>query len=226
MSKRHFSDQKMNLNVKISENATVLCEIMKRHGSDKGSLDDSVSHNYTRLYYPLFENVRTEQLRIFELGLGTNNPYLPSSMGVNGVPGASLRGWKEFFPNSEIFGADIDRNILFTEERIRTFYVDQLSKQEIETMWSHPELADPFDIIIDDGLHRFDANMSFFQNSFFKLKEGGLFIIEDVWVAHADQYILEMSKWRINNPGTMDFTVINLPYRNKIDNCLMIIKKL
>jgi len=46
------------------------------------------SHNYTILYDNLFKNIRNNKLRVFELGLGTNNPNIPSSMGENGKPGA------------------------------------------------------------------------------------------------------------------------------------------
>lgn len=101
--------------------ATSLCEIMGRYGSDKGHIDITKSHhNYTTYYYHIFNPIRTEKLRVFELGLGTNNPNLPSNMGVNGKPGASVYGWREFFPHSDIFGADIDTDILFSADRIRT----------------------------------------------------------------------------------------------------------
>jgi len=100
-------------------------------------------------------------------------------MGRTGTPGASLRAWRDYFPNAEIYGADIDREILFEEERIRTFYVDQLSESAISEMWSKiPNLT--FDLIIDDGLHTFEAGVTFYENSIDKLKDSGVYIIEDV----------------------------------------------
>ena len=75
----------------VSE-STPLCEIMGRHGSDKGSGDILNSwHNYTTLYHSLFKEIRRKPLRVFELGLGTNNVTLASNMGADGKPGASLR---------------------------------------------------------------------------------------------------------------------------------------
>jgi len=53
-------------------------------------------HNYTQYYDWLFRSIRHEVVRVFELGLGTKNPPLPSIMGVHGVPGASLRSWRGF----------------------------------------------------------------------------------------------------------------------------------
>lgn len=46
-------------------------------------------------------------------------------MGNNCRPCASIYGWKEFFQNSLIFGADIDKDILINEDRIKTYYCDQ-----------------------------------------------------------------------------------------------------
>ena len=36
------------------------------------------------------------------------------------------------------------------------------------------------DVIIDDGFHRFDANINFLENSLSYLNDGGHYIIEDV----------------------------------------------
>jgi len=127
---------------------TRMCRTMTRCGSDKGS----GWHNYTTVYSTLFRGWHDRPLRILELGLGTNNPGLMSSMGSHGVPDASLRGWREIFPSALIYGADIDRDILFQEERIKTFYCDQLDATAIKNLWSQPELRDGMNVIINDGL--------------------------------------------------------------------------
>ena len=103
--------------------ATPLCEIMGKHNSDKGNMDIINSHhNYTTFYYSIFKDIQYSYLKIFELGIGTNNINIPSNMGENGTPGASLYGWNDFFVKSKIFGADIDSNILFNTEKIKTFF--------------------------------------------------------------------------------------------------------
>lgn len=165
-------------------NATVpteLCRIMTKCGSDKGN-----GHNYTVFYYELFKNLRYSNLNIFEVGLGTNNINIPSNMGKGGTPGASLRGWKEFFPNANIVGADIDRDILFVEDRITTYYCNQLDADTITNMWK--SIPEHFDIIVDDGLHTPEANITFFQNSYHKLNTGGTYIIEDIFVPNMIKY--------------------------------------
>src|SRR5690606_38861679 len=112
----------------LYEQETVLCRLLREEGSDKGG----GLHNFSSLYHYLFNDIRLEVKNIFELGLGTNNTLLPSNMGPHGVPGASLRAWRSYFPNANVIGADIDSNILFEEDRIRTFYCDQRDTKSIE----------------------------------------------------------------------------------------------
>ncbi len=205
--------------------STPLCEIMGRNKSDKGSKHIEKSwHNYTTFYYSIFRDLREKQLRVFELGLGTNNVNLPSNMGPEGRPGASLFGWAEFFPNSHIFGADIDTNILFHTDRIKTFYCDQTNPEMIKKMWSEPDLYDNFDIIIEDGLHEFSANVTFFENSIHKLNPNGYFIIEDI--IHSKEYLFEnkIKEWEIQHTDC-SFTLLKIPSHNKYDNTLLVVFK-
>ena len=156
---------------------TELCYIMTRCGSDKGTN----RHNYTSLYSKLFNSYVDKECNIFEMGLGSKNPDIPSNMGPSAVPGASLFGWAIYFPKSQIYGADIDSDILFTTPRIRTYYCDQRSAKSVQEMFEADSLQNVFfDIIIDDGLHEFPANYNFLINGLNKLKKGGFFIIEDL----------------------------------------------
>ena len=206
--------------------ATSLCEIMGRNKSDKGSINITSSwHNYTTFYYSLFKNISDKSLRIFELGLGTNNPNLPSNMGINGRPGASLYGWSEFFPNSMIFGADIDSDILFNTDRIKTFYCDQTKPEVIQRMWTEPELQDNFDIMIDDGLHLYEANFTLFENSIHKLNSKGYYIIEDILKNDQHIFLNKIKEWE-SKYTDCTFTMINIPSScNSIDNILIVISK-
>lgn len=204
---------------------TELCIIMGECGSDKGNKDiNNCKHNYTQLYYRLFSDLRNNKLRVFELGLGTNNPYIPSSMGINGKPGASLYGWEKFFPNANIYGADIDRDILFETDRIKTYYCDQTNSEEIKRMWNHRELWEPFDIIVEDGLHSFDANVCFFENSIHKLKRGGFYIIEDIICNTLEMWNEKIKEWQIKYPE-YKFKIINLPCSiNNWDNIVLVVQ--
>lgn len=203
---------------------TDMCKIFKDSGSDK-----STYHNYTPLYDCLFSDFVGKEINFFELGLGTNNTDVPSNMGEDGVPGASLYAFRTYLENANICGADIDTRVLFEDDNIWTFYVDQRNPEAIEELWSSFEDT-KFDIIIDDGLHAYSANKIFFDNSIHMLAEGGFYIIEDILLTEKDQFV--------NYFKEKDFSyvdVIELPMDsdwdpdtgrvNTADNCVLVIQK-
>jgi len=195
---------------------TELCRMMTEEGSDKGS----GWHNYTLLYHFLFHSHRSNIASVFELGLGTNFTDTPSNMGERATPGASLRAWRKYFPIADIFGADIDTRILFSEERITTLQVNQLLDSSIEQLWQRLE-NDRFDIIIDDALHTFEANTRFFRKSLYKLKTNGYYIIEDI-VTHCDN--LQRYHSFFSGSGASG-VVVRIPnHLNDRDNCLGIFR--
>lgn len=168
-----------------------LCD---HHGSDKGTRGVGPHpyahspHSYADFYASLFEHCRHSVRQVFECGLGTNNPAVPSNMGVTGRPGASLRAWRDFFPDAQIYGADIDHTILFAEDRISTFHVDQTSIPSIAAMWAAADIHG-LDLIVDDGLHTFDAGVTFFEQTFCRLRPGGIYVIEDVTPQSLERFV-------------------------------------
>jgi cephalosporin hydroxylase len=110
--------------------------------------------------------------------MGTNNPDVVSNMGAFGKPGASLRAFRDFLPNAKVYGADIDRRILFTEDRIETFFVDQTEPAAFVEL--DKSIPSDLDLIIDDGLHSPNANIYTMQFALPKIKVGGWFVIEDI----------------------------------------------
>jgi hypothetical protein len=155
-----------------------LTDLMNYYGSDKGGFNKD--HNFSDYYSTIFFDKKESVKNILEIGLGTNNIKVPSNMGLQGKPMASLRAWKDYFVNANVYGADIDKEILKNEDRIKTFYVDQTNSISISELYKN--LGDiNFDIIIDDGLHEYNANICLFENSFKYLSRQGIYIIEDVF---------------------------------------------
>jgi hypothetical protein len=99
-------------------------------------------------------------------------------MGTAGVPGASLRAFREYLPNATIIGADVDRRILFQEDRIQTYFVDQTDLASLESLAM--TVPDSIDLIIDDGLHSPNANLAVLAFGLKKLKNRGWLVIEDI----------------------------------------------
>ena len=200
------------------DDPTPLCIHMRQEKSDKG-FGISGNHNYTLLYHELFGGIANRVANMLEVGIGTNFTDVPSSMGPNGTPGASLRAWRHYFPKAKIFGADVDTRILFTEDRISTFYIDQLNAEVIkEQTLQFPD--NMFNIIIDDGLHTFEANSNLHRQASRLVSPGGFYIIEDINTALPNirnfiRYLVETD---------LRAALISLPHiSNKSDNCIALI---
>jgi hypothetical protein len=174
----------ISFNIKSSQYNNILSELSEKYGSDKGAPGEikihrgqNPYHSYTDIYDFFLNGIKNTALNVLECGIGTNNVDVESSMGPDGIPGASLRMWKDYFPNAQIVGIDIDPRIMFSEERIKTFVVDQTNPESIKKFKS--ALNKKFDFILDDGLHTYSAQITLFENMIDRLNDGGLYIIED-----------------------------------------------
>lgn len=144
---------------------TPLCELAKKHGTDKKS-----KHNYTPTYYAMFKDRVEGVRRILEIGIKR---------------GASLYMWEEFFPNAQVFGIDNNPKRLITAGRIKSFLADQLDAASLRKVAA---VADGlFDVIIDDGSHIPEHQLLAARTLLPSLASDGIYVIEDV----RDQKIVE-----------------------------------
>ena len=120
---------------------------------------------------------------------------------------------------------EIDKEILFETDRIKTYYCDQTNPEIIRNMWrTNSELMEPMDIIIDDGLHEFEANVCFFENSIHKLKRNGIYIIEDIYVATVPRWNEKFKEYSTKYPD-LCFQYIQIPSTvNNYDNGIILIQ--
>lgn len=144
----------------------------ERFGSDKASTGLASVYHFLLARLPKNSN-------IIEIGIGTNNPRLVSTMGKSGIPGASLCAYEYLVPDANIFGVDVDRDILFATARIRTSYADQ---KNLSTLKSLPLQfgVKNFDLLIDDGLHSPQANLNSLIFGLDFVAPGGFIWIEDI----------------------------------------------
>ena len=205
------------------DQVSAINQLFEKYGSDKGGfLGESPfpwdTHTYGDVYSLLFDHCREKVENVFECGIGSTNDAFTANMSEAGMPGASLRSWREYFPNARIAGADIDKEVLFSEERIETFFVDQLDKSSIVEMWKKVGPR-KFDLIVDDGLHTVRAGITFFENSFARLKDDGIYVIEDVerkalpeFREYFDGKLVRLSVVELEKPG----------YRHQNNNMLIV----
>lgn len=155
-----------------TKNSLVIKKLFDFYGSDKANY-----HDYHLIYSSIFSN-NLRVKKILEIGIGTDNKNMLSNMGENGKPGASLKALRDFFKNAKVYGADIDKNILFNDLRIKTSYVDQTSESSIAKLFK--KFGNSFDLIIDDGMHSPSANLNVILSTIKYLKKGGCLVIEDI----------------------------------------------
>lgn len=174
----------INVNSFDNDNMYILGDILMNHKSDK-----STTHNYNILYSHILNELgKDKKINLLEIGLGTNNPNLVSSMGVEGRPGASIYAFREYLPNAQIYGADIDKDILFQDDRIKTAFVDQMRPETFQTMLESFGDVPKFDFIIDDGLHSIAANFNTLLFALDNLNVGGWFVVEDIGETMVDNW--------------------------------------
>ncbi len=136
-----------------------LDEIGLTFGTDKSS----AHHDYLRFYERFFGERRTSAGSVLEIGI---------------FGGASLRTWEAYFERATIIGADIDPSTRrFAQGRIAVEIIDQ---SNLEALVALALKHAPFDIIIEDGSHHWEHQITTLRTLFPFLKPGGIYIVEDL----------------------------------------------
>ena len=122
-------------------------------------------HGYSIFYQKYFKNLRSNNLKILEVG------------SFYGNASAALYF---YFKKSKLFAADIYPDLFrYRSNRIENFYVNSSDENSIQKNIID-KFSDNFDIIIEDAGHSLkDQIISLFM-LFKKLNSGGLFIIEEL----------------------------------------------
>lgn len=165
--------------------------------------DKCVSHSYHIVYDKIFNDYRNKPVRLLEIGVMT---------------GKSLLGWADYFthPETIITGIDVTMeyvNVIFFDDRIKFLVADGTKKDNL--------IRGNFDIIIDDGSHRYVDQLSSFVLYKDSLKNGGLYIIEDVQTMEWAELLCEFGR----NIGFDAFVHDLRDVKNIKDSILVIIRK-
>ena len=202
-----------------NEDVLALRKILDKQGSDKGS-----KHQYDLIYANMLRLRRNEDISILEIGLGTNKSDAPSNMGKAGVPGASLKAWKEYFPRGVIVGCDIDSRILFQEDRITTYELDQTSAPSWRKFLAQVPIKE-FDLIVDDGLHAPFPNLSTVKQTLPLLTNDGILVIEDITKAAIPVWellrVVFKTKWELEIIETKASYVVVISKSKRIPKNLL-----
>jgi hypothetical protein len=130
-----------------------------RYGTDKSS----IRHDYLHLYENFLGNLRYEPLSLLELGV---------------LEGASLSMWAEYFPNARIVGVDIAPMIYrHPNRRVTIEIADQSNVGDLVTLG---RTYGPIDLVIDDGSHIWDHQITSLRYLLPFIRSGGYYILEDI----------------------------------------------
>lgn len=121
-------------------------------------------HGYSEWYESLFANIRYEVAAVLELGIDR---------------GGCLKAFRDYFPNAEVVGYDINpETMLSGERRIYTFTGSTRDRQTLTEAAN--KLGVKYDLIVDDASH-IPIDIFHALKVLWKfLKVGGYYVIEDV----------------------------------------------
>ena len=176
-----------------------LNEIYLNYRSPEGHGDKGTAHTYIGEYEKLLSDYR-ENSTVLEIGI---------------CRGESLKMWDEYFINSKVYGIDItDQFIkdLIKEDKYNIIIGDACSENILTQL---DDLT--FDVIIDDGSHLINDQISSFNILKNRMKPNGIYIIEDV--NNIDTSIDKLTELH-NNIQIID----NRHIKNRVDDVLIIYK--
>lgn len=139
-----------------------LDELALLHGADKAS----TRHNYTVKYDRMLTPKRQSARKILEIGV---------------AGGSSLKMWRDYFPNAQVYGMDINPDCArHAGERITVIIGDQGNRMDLA------KLAEkgPFDLILDDGSHFYPHQITSFEALWDSVIVSGLYIVEDIFTSY------------------------------------------
>ena len=125
--------------------------------------------HYLPLYERHLEKLVGQEVTLLEIGVGG---------------GGSLQMWKWFFgPKARIVGIDENPQCAFEEEQIEVVIGDQ---GDTDLLTATAERFGGFDVVIDDGKHRFKWQMLSFDALYRYARH--FYIVEDLHTAYMPQY--------------------------------------
>lgn len=162
---------------------TTLKEVWTKHQTDK------VTHWYLDFYEEILKDIEVKSL--LEIGV---------------AKWASIKMWREYFPDANIIWIDIRKPLdiewcTIIQADIMQPFIYKLPIQS-------------FDIIIDDGGHMVSQQKKAFNDLWDTLNPGGIYIMEDIFTSFGETWIDE-------TPTTYDYLIEfcktnNLKYKELI----------
>jgi len=170
-------------------------EIGNNTGVDIGCNDKGGIHTYLETYERLFSE-RRECITLLEIGLAM---------------GDSIKLWDRYFTKSKIIGVDI--SLVFEIGKYEN-YVSLIQADATKESFLGRIADYSFDIIIDDGSHMENDQVTTFNLLKGKMNPGGVYIIEDILALEHNRKRFEA----LHN----NCEIVDMRHNGRFDNVLII----
>lgn len=147
-------------------------ELFQIFAANTGHLIHKWVH-YFQIYERHFSRFKNQPVNILEIGV---------------FRGGSLQLWQSYFGNkANIYGMDIDPSTkAFEDERVKIFIGDQANPEFLKDVKAQ---LPPMDIIIDDGGHTTQQQITSFLELYDQVTPNGVYLVEDLHTNYWPRFI-------------------------------------
>jgi len=146
-----------------------------------GKTTDKYLH-YFKAYQHHFKPIKHRELNLLEIGVQN---------------GGGLWMWQKYFPNAQIYGIDIDPYCKRHEgDRVKVFTGSQGDPEFLRQV---SEEVSGFSIVIDDGSHIMDHQLTSFSILFPLMRLKGIYVFEDLHTSYWPAF------WSKSGKNTIQF---------------------
>jgi hypothetical protein len=133
--------------------------------------DKEVPKRYlSMIYEPIIGGLKLSKFRMLEIGIRD---------------GASIQLWLNHFPNLELVGIDCDtQNSLNLNKMFQKYENCTLIFSDAYSTRVTSSLDGKFDVMVDDGPHSLESQVTFIREYLSKLNDNGFMFIEDIQAKH------------------------------------------
>ena len=162
--------------IESSFSKSYLCKLGEKYSTDKSPYNknkvDFHRHVYTPFYDILFSTLKEKKINFAEIGILDNS---------------SIKMWREFFPNANIYAFDNREDILSQAklDNLKNVYYKTLDVRKTDDINKKFSILKDkgiiFDVILDDSSHVFEHQINIIKGCTQFLKKSGLLLIEDIY---------------------------------------------
>ena len=136
----------------------ILTKLAIKYKTDKWG-----KHHYTPIYHDLFKDKKESVKKVIEIGV---------------AEGAGVRMFRAYFPNAMIYGAELEEERLFEEDRIKVVKCNQWLLDDLVRLVE--VTGKDVDLVVDDGSHVPEDQVASCIALMSMLDKDVTYIIEDV----------------------------------------------